>query len=450
MVNAICLTPMLIPSLGTILTALVSNPELELTNLSFVACEDFHLSSSCESAKRMFPRISNCINEVETHLATFDTISEVDRARTVLKCLALYEARPNDVLELLNELTAVNMVALTETSKSVFADTLLCRIIPPGLSIETFAQILGVLNTNCHTLEDIGGSGLFLTTCRCQHSCAANCNFTTHGTELTLTAIKPIPAGVSLTLDYGENFCKPTKYRQSFLQESYGFTCKCEKCTGVVADRCRSFLCPESSVEGFEHAVFAPKWECICGYKLSDVERAECEKWESYCQEEESLFEWGGVETLLTMSENRLHKFHYLLFEIIDDVAHEMAMECTIEYELEMVWKLLLQSLEFIVPENHPIKVNYYDEFAQVYVKVGNIPQAKLWYEKAYRMGLLMIGPEDECSSVNNMKNLWMNTPLTVHQLHNCYRTKDIIENELKFNQQKEETQQLLANVQLS
>lgn len=205
-------------------------------------CEEFHEASQCAKVRSVFPRIAECVAEVEQALMALEKVEEIDRARTVLKCLALFEesaASRERLKQTFEALAVANEEPVRKSLEVIPTHPLLKKILPEGCSLDLLAKIVGGLNTNCHTLEDLGGSGLFEKSCICQHSCVPNCNFSTSGTLLTLTATKCIGAGESLTLDYGENFFKPTSFRKQFLQESYGFLCACPACSGQLPDKSR-------------------------------------------------------------------------------------------------------------------------------------------------------------------------------------------------------------------
>ena len=210
--------------------------------LSVLACEDFHEAAECAQVARMFPKIAGSIGDVEAALSALDCIEEVDRARTVLKCLWMFQASPTSrarLLQTFEALTVANRDKIRGSIEHLPTDPLLRKILPEDCTLDILTMIIGGLNTNCHTLEDLGGSGLFENSCICQHSCVANCNFSTNGILLTLTATKEIAAGESLTLDYGENFFKPVSFRREFLLKSYGFVCDCPACNGQLPDRTR-------------------------------------------------------------------------------------------------------------------------------------------------------------------------------------------------------------------
>jgi hypothetical protein len=55
-------------------------------------------------------------------------------------------------------------------TEEIFANSALAPLVAFS-DAPTIAQVLGVLNTNSHELEDLGGSGLFAIASLCQHRC---------------------------------------------------------------------------------------------------------------------------------------------------------------------------------------------------------------------------------------------------------------------------------------
>ena len=81
-----------------------------------------------------------------------------------------------------------------------------------------------------------------------------------------MVVVMPTKAGDPLSIDYGNNFMRPTAERKEDLMDSHGFTCTCEACTSLH-DRCRAFRCPKHQ----EGGVICPiglgqkkeEWECL-------------------------------------------------------------------------------------------------------------------------------------------------------------------------------------------
>ena len=107
-------------------------------------------------------------------------------------------------------------------------------------------------------LESLGGSGLFPTAAILEHSCAPTCSFTTEGSHLFLTCIRPLKRGQRLSIDYGNLHYRPTSERRAFTLEKYGFPCTCERCVGQP-DYTRAFRCPSRACAGKVKAVVFPR-----------------------------------------------------------------------------------------------------------------------------------------------------------------------------------------------
>eukprot|EP00511_Aplanochytrium_stocchinoi_P009989 CAMPEP_0204867032 /NCGR_PEP_ID=MMETSP1348-20121228/20773_1 /ASSEMBLY_ACC=CAM_ASM_000700 /TAXON_ID=215587 /ORGANISM="Aplanochytrium stocchinoi, Strain GSBS06" /LENGTH=478 /DNA_ID=CAMNT_0052019257 /DNA_START=313 /DNA_END=1749 /DNA_ORIENTATION=- len=380
-------------------------------------------------------------SEIEDALSEIEGIDELDRARTLLKCLRIYSTSEDEkdrLLSVFEELTTANLDKCMSCAAQIRENDMLAGIIPPGVADTLLGKLISGLNTNCHTLEDIGGSGLFLSACICEHSCVPNCNFSTNRTTLTLTAVRPIKEGESLTLDYGENYYRPTEERLIDLQDSYGFVCTCPACNGEVPDKSRAFECPKSSEHlAQKHTVFPPQWKCIgCGHQLAKEVQERYEQIEARHKEDppESLEEVKNI-----LEEKILKKEHYLLFDCLDAIAHQIASECVsaqdcIEQELELLWIAIIECIEATLPEFHFNKIIYYEQFAQIYVKLGDLDKAKEFFTKAYEMAERVVGKSELCPTTKDLESLAANPPKTVAELMRKYQnTSKEIEEQLKF-----------------
>lgn len=122
------------------------------------------------------------------------------------------------------------------------------NVLPHNMSDAQVAKIVGILNANSHELENLGGSGVFLSASMMEHNCRANCNFSSLGTgkELCVYVMRPVSAGQHLAIDYNDQFYQPVAGRQRNLWESHEFKCTCDACT-VLPDETRAFFCPHSN-----------------------------------------------------------------------------------------------------------------------------------------------------------------------------------------------------------
>ena len=104
-------------------------------------------------------------------------------------------------------------------------------LIPPKptsslhLSDADLGQILGALNTNSHML-DRGGSALFLVGAMMESNCSPNYSFFTakKGSRLSVIALRDLEVGEPISIDYGNNYYRPTQERRQELLSSYGFS----------------------------------------------------------------------------------------------------------------------------------------------------------------------------------------------------------------------------------
>lgn len=89
----------------------------------------------------------------------------------------------------------------------------------------------GILATNSFGLGNPGtDAGIFLTTCRLNHSCVPNCSHFWHSdTGLrTVHTSREIKSGEELTLSYISHHIMDWESRQAELEEVYNFICGCE------------------------------------------------------------------------------------------------------------------------------------------------------------------------------------------------------------------------------
>ncbi|KAG1691280.1 hypothetical protein DVH05_027143 [Phytophthora capsici] len=388
------------------------------------------------------PRLQDNVgrrNVVVSIMKTIDAIEEVDRARCILKCLAMYERDAHALDEVL---------ALTNTGqqRAMGAALQLRRqlpdIFPAGFTDQQMEKLIGVLNTNSHELENLGGSGLFLSACRMEHNCTPNCSFTTFDSTLWMTAIRPIAPGDALSIDYGNFFYRPTPERQQSLLESYGFVCTCEACVSLPdptrAARCLSGNCPQgvmlphpmrtnvaSNNIGPNQLQF--EWRCqTCGKIADAAEHARI------IAAEQDLLENGFPESLDEVDEvvrrGVLHERHYLLFWALDNIGCEAAASTAFQPEAQMdqhrrtlaqVWERIIAYMNVALPTAHHEKTIYYDNLAQVQVVLGDLAAASQAYARAYETSCLVSGTD--CSPTRKLQRLMEKPPQTAEELRQLY-----------------------------
>lgn len=388
------------------------------------------------------PRLQQNIgrrNVVVGIMASIDGIDEVDRARCVLKCLAKLEMDPRALDHVLSlacspsgyERAVQAVQQLRRQAPEVFPDAVL------GFPDDHVAKLLGVLNTNSHELENLGGSGLFLSACRMEHSCAPNCSFTTLGDTLWMTAIRDVAPGDALSIDYGNFFYRPTPERRESLRESYGFDCLCSACV-AQPDVCRAFRCQNRGVCAsgvvFPYPVQASasaqrlefEWKCSdCGRVASPQERQAME------QEEQTLMDDGFPETLAqvdaVVARGLLHERHYLLFWALDAMGCDLLETAQFQLhrrdEIAQIWTRIIASMNAVVPGAHHEKTIYYDNLAQVHVVLGDVAGAAQAYAAAYEMSCVVSGRD--CEPTHKLRALMENPPRSTDELRRVYEADE-------------------------
>ncbi|OWZ03704.1 hypothetical protein PHMEG_00024518 [Phytophthora megakarya] len=416
----------------------------ELRSAATIASNNTSMDSSyrcyCErtgSPKIMYsPRLQDNVgrrNVVVSIMKTIDGIEEVDRARCILKCLAMYEGDAHALDEVLGLTCAGQKRA---TNAAVQLRRQLPDIFPAGFTDQHMATLVGVLNTNSHELENLGGSGLFLSACRMEHNCLPNCSFTTFDSTLWMTAIRPIASGDTLSIDYGNFFYRPTPERQESLLESYGFVCTCEACVSRP-DPTRAVCCPAGNCQegimmpcpvrvansiGSNQLQF--EWRCQTCSKVADA--AEQKR---ILTAEHELLEMGFPESLdevdAVLRRGVLHERHYLLFWALDNVGCEAAAATSFRAEgqhrrtLAQIWERIITYMNVVVPTAHHEKTIYYDNLAQVQVVLGDLGAASQAYARAYEVSCQVSGTD--CSPTRKLQRLMEKPPQTAEELRLLY-----------------------------
>ncbi|RLN50153.1 hypothetical protein BBJ29_005271 [Phytophthora kernoviae] len=409
------------------------------SELAFVAAP--WSTDLCGGSKSMYsPRLQDSVgrrNVVVGIMKSMDEIEEVDRARCILKCLAMYERDAHALDEVLG-LAWVGQERATSAALQLRRQ--LPDIFPSRFSDQQMATLIGVLNTNSHELENLGGSGLFLSACRMEHNCMPNCSFTTFDSTLWMTAIRPIAPGDALSIDYGNFFYRPTPERQASLFESYGFVCTCDACVSLPdptrAVHCLSGNCPQGvmlpyPVRAANSSVGAHQlqfeWRCqTCG-KIADSNGQT-----QILAAEQDLLENGFPETLdevdAVVRRGVLHERHYLLFWALDSIGCEAAATTSFQAETEMaqhrralaqVWERIIAHMNVVVPTAHHEKTIYYDNLAQVQVVLGDLAAASQAYARAYDISCLVSGTD--CSPTRKLQRLMERPPQTAEELRQLY-----------------------------
>lgn len=401
-------------------------------------CEESSRQQACHCKRTGKPRAwySPKLNEnpqqrsqLVDFMASLDGISEVDRARCILKCLALVERDANALQEVL-QLTCANYDEMLEVATKLRAHA--AAIFPNGFTDAQMATLIGVLNTNSHELENLGGSGLFLSACRMEHNCMPNCSFTTYGSELWMTAIQPIAPGDAMSIDYGNFFYRPTEERISSLVESYGFLCTCNACR-VNPDVCRSFRCPAGCVgvvwpypkpmnQDATQQTLEFEWKCNgCGKICSEEES------DAFEDAEQNLLDEGFPESVeevdALIQQGVFHPHHYLLFWALDTIGCDAVAQNSFQprdgHHLASIWERIITSMNAVVPYAHHEKTIYYDNLAQVQIVLGDRTRAYEAYKQAYEISCLVSGRD--CEPTHKLLKLMQNPPQNAQELRQIY-----------------------------
>lgn len=84
----------------------------------------------------------------------------------------------------------------------------------------------------CNSFTRTNDCSLFITSSYVNHSCAPNLSFSDCGNMRIGTVLRPIKKGQQVFVTYlgEERRAGPTFLRQSYLNQEFGFQCRCEKC----------------------------------------------------------------------------------------------------------------------------------------------------------------------------------------------------------------------------
>jgi len=364
-----------------------------------------HSSDDCPVAKEMFKGV-NSIAKAERTLSKMEGIDEIDRARLLMKCLV---TRREDIEPYMVGLTAANMDRSRAAAKKIMkhknTKALLRNSYLKG-DLEGIAKLISVLNTNSHELDDIGGSGLFVKACICEHSCVPNCSFSTEGDTIIFTCIKPIKKGDALSIDYGNHYYEPTSVRQEHLLGCYEFICKCDMCSGVEPDRCRAFVCPNDN----EHMV--------CAFGGGDTNIFKCLTCSFVADEElANQFKQAEADAINDIPSDLLRAEHHINFELLANQATELTQSGLDPDQACRKWEQVNAFLAKVIPGPHTEKALHYDRLAQACVQAGNIQDAKSAYEKAFNLACECSGQPEISKLSRDMQQLFLDTPQNVEEL---------------------------------
>jgi hypothetical protein len=261
---------------------------------------------------------------------------------------------PGHPLQPLFGLTAVHMEACVEAVARIKALPLVKQtgFLPHNLSDAQVALVLGILNTNSHELEQLGGSGLCLCAALMNHSCRANCNFSSSGAgdALCVFAMQPIKQGDKLCIDYNDEFYQPRQERLDALYKSHGFLCTCAGCDVSARDFPRAFVCSACSARmSPTGAGTAPQdWACSeCGEVPSAKQVVLRVRREAELRADPPA---SMEEVQEVIKEGVLSEDHYLLFLLREECARQLSASSNREDCIEVLLLHLNDPASLIIP----------------------------------------------------------------------------------------------------
>ncbi|KAF0697221.1 Aste57867_12077 [Aphanomyces stellatus] len=346
-------------------------------------------------------------------------LSMVDIRKNLFKLLRLYELDPSS-LTLLLTMTINQDESHDYLDAAVGLRAAHASVVPAGLSDDAVAHLIGVLNNKyCHALEEIQGSGVFVYMSILTHSCVPNCNLTTTGHTMWLTATRPIAAHEALTVDLANLFYRPQKERLELL-ENDKVVCACDLCTDALPDYARAFKC-HACTDGIVHPkanVFSCT-TCHVVWGADDVTAIEAE--------ERRLVETLDATSLDALDDviaaSRLHRFHFIFFWALDDLNSICVEEEFDDAALAKIYRRILDCLNYTLPYPHDEKVQHYDHLAQTLISIGDVAGAKDAYEHAYALSCLCSGKDYDESQLYH--RLMTNTPTNKEEMLKAYGLED-------------------------
>jgi hypothetical protein len=327
-----------------------------------------------------------------------------------------------------------------------------------AVSTETIAHLLGILNSNQMELGDIGGTGLFVATAICEHSCFPNCSFSTQGSQLRMVVTRDVAVGDRISIDYGNNFYRATYYRKKYLYEIYNFVCQCSWCIGF--DRYRSFCCqhcPSGSLFALNGAELDDPKQFLSLVKSKKYDGqpdqfsppmqavTPCDSCGAYATAEAvqrmSLREAGimalrpdvediSPDTLANYqaailrirAERILKENHYLLFWAVSNIADvysEFARLGLSSYEEAIRMAVEVSNLlDSKLPQYHEEKMLQFDKIGQLAV-AGNQSMVIQAFQSALDMSLKVHGSDHPTTT--KFREIVASPPTNVEELYRFY-----------------------------
>ncbi|KDO30477.1 hypothetical protein SPRG_04380 [Saprolegnia parasitica CBS 223.65] len=369
-----------------------------------------------EDVAAVSPAAAAAFDELNIYCESTDVLGMVDVRKNMLKLFRLYENDANALQTIFGfKVSAKEAADYLEAAVGLRAAV--PTVIPAGLTDDQVAHVIGVLNKYCIPLDDIRGSGLFMYVAKLTHSCTPNCNFTDSGKNIWVTAIKPIAAGETLTVDLYDLTYQPQAERTKSLLEDEA-TCNCGICAGTLPDKCRAFKCKDAACAGIVHPIKSTFACTACGKTFTNEQVEEVETLEVTLPEE---IDATSVEELdAAIAASPLHKYHYVFHAALTAMVEEAVEDENLtEADAIAIYRRILDCLEYVIDVPHGEKVSVYNSIAQMNISTGDIPAATEAYTAAYNMAKTCYGADYEETTM--FKQLMEHTPTTPEEMMAVY-----------------------------
>eukprot|EP00924_Labyrinthula_sp_SR-Ha-C_P011276 snap_masked-scaffold_48-processed-gene-1.121-mRNA-1 protein AED:1.00 eAED:1.00 QI:0/-1/0/0/-1/1/1/0/474 len=379
------------------------------------------------------------LDSLAIKLVSEDIVDDLDKSRNLLLLLSLYwthltvaqtpqSSAVFNLVQTLEDYALENIkpckASFRKIEPFIMGNPFEKYFISSDRDVALAVKLLSLLNTHSHTIESLGGSGFFLTGCIFEHSCKPNCNYVTNifpRVEMVVCVIEEIKKGENLSLDYIESFYKPKELRKSLLREGYAFECNCVLCNGIEYER--TFICSKCRQRSYlvPNKIYALL--CIqCGNQDEFLEKED----NIYCSKEEEIIEHNSILEEITydlppLSEMKsllkglLYEEHYLYFQYLEIFIHKNIEDIDLltDMEKEEVYSeycYMIKLMHSLAGKQKRslvhIMVNFYDELAQLAIKIGKVPEGQQWFKRAYELSKHTSGDETVCNHTKSLKLL--------------------------------------------
>ncbi|RHY43013.1 hypothetical protein DYB34_013276, partial [Aphanomyces astaci] len=235
------------------------------------------------------------------------------------------------------------------------------------------------------------------------------------GDSLWVTAIAPIAAGDVVTVDFFNLHYQPHADRHAVLSEA-DYECHCALCLGHAPDKTRAFNCV-ACADGIVHPTLDVYACSLCDAVWDNdlVERATAE--EAILMDELEVFTAISLREIVAAS--LLHPFHHIFYATCSNLMNDSIDDTLTPEHALLVYKELLDSLNYVVPYPHASKIQLMNLMAQTSVGVGRIETARAHYEAAHAMSCLVFG--STCGETRLFEQLAEHTPTSVDEMAAIY-----------------------------